>query len=84
MLKITLAVIIITMISVFIRLIKGQTIWSKLLALNLFAVLTTMLIATYAVYINVPLVIDIAITYSIVGFLALTLLTRYIEAGGKK
>ena len=72
------------MISVFIRLIKGQTIWSKLLALNLFAVLTTMLIATYAVYINVPLVIDIAITYSIVGFLALTLLTRYIEAGGKK
>jgi len=84
MLKITLVVIIVSMISVFIRLIKGQTIWSKLLALNLFAVLTTMLIATYAVYINVPLVIDIAITYSIVGFLALTLLTRYIEAGGKK
>jgi len=84
MLKTTLIVIVISMISVFIRLIRGQTIWTKLLALNLFAILTTMLIATYAVYINIPLVIDIAITYSIVGFLALILLTRYIEAGGKK
>ena len=60
MLTITLITIILAMIAVFIRLIRGKTIWIKLLSLNLFAVQVTMLIITYAVYINSPLVMDIA------------------------
>lgn len=77
-------IISIAMTAVLIRLIRGKTVWDKLLSLNLFAVQTAMLIITYAVYIDAPLVMDIAITYSIVGFLSLILLTRFIVMGGKQ
>ena len=84
MLEIMMTVIIIGMIAAFIRLVRGKTVWDKLLSLNLIAVQTTMLIITYAVYIDAPLVMDIAIDYSIIGFLSLILLTRFIVTGGNK
>jgi len=83
MLKITMIVIIITLGIVFIRLIRGKSIWEKLLSLNLIAILTVMLIITYAVDNQLQLVMDIAIAYSIIGFLSLILLTKFI-AGGQK
>ena len=83
MLKITMIVILITLGIVFIRLIRGKSIWEKLLSLNLIAILTVMLIITYAVDNQLQLVMDIAIAYSIIGFLSLILLTKFI-AGGQK
>lgn len=83
MLKTTMIVILITLGIVFIRLIRGKTIWEKLLSLNLIAILTVMLIITYAVDNQLQLVMDIAIAYSIIGFLSLILLTKFI-AGGQK
>jgi len=83
MLKITMIVILITLGIVFIRLIRGKSIWEKLLSLNLIAILTVMLIITYAVDNQLQLVMDIAIAYSIIGFLSLILLTKFI-AGGEK
>jgi multicomponent Na+:H+ antiporter subunit F len=82
MLRIVLLAIIFTIALILIRLIKGKSIWEKLLALNLFAILTVMMIVTYAVEKNWVLVMDIAIAYSIIGFLSLILLTKFI-AGGK-
>lgn len=84
MLIIMMMVIIFAIAIVFIRLIKGKSIWEKLLSLNLFAVLTVMLIITYAVEYQLVLVMDIAIAYSIIGFLSLVLLTKFIAAGGEK
>ena len=84
MLKAMLVVLMISMTIVFYRLIMGKTVWEKLLALNLFAVQTAMLIITYAVYINSPFVMDVAITYSIIGFWALILLTRFVSNGGHR
>ncbi len=83
MLKTTMIVILITLGIVFIRLIRGKSIWEKLLSLNLIAILTVMLIITYAVDNQLQLVMDIAIAYSIIGFLSLILLTKFI-AGGQK
>lgn len=79
-----MVIISIGMIGVIIRLIKGKTVWDKLLSLNLLAVQTAMLMITYAVYIDAPLVMDIAIAYSIIGFLSLILLTRFIDSGGRR
>jgi multicomponent Na+:H+ antiporter subunit F len=76
-----IAVILIAMGIIFIRLMRGDSIWIKLLALNLLAVLIAMLIITYAVKENLVLVMDIAIAYSIIGFLSLILLTKFI--GGR-
>lgn len=81
MLKLMMMVIIVAIAIVFIRLIKGKSIWEKLLSLNLFAVLTIMLIITYAVDANLILVMDVAIAYSIIGFLSLILLTKFIAGG---
>ncbi|MBI9013328.1 MAG: pH regulation protein F [Clostridiales bacterium] len=83
MLKTTMIVILITLGIVFIRLIRGKSIWEKLLSLNLIAILTVMLIITYAIENQLQLVMDIAIAYSIIGFLSLILLTKFI-AGGQK
>ncbi len=82
MLNLMMIVLLISASIVFIRLIRGKTIWEKLLSLNLIAIITVMLIVTYAVEYNLILVMDIAIAYSIIGFLSLILLTKFI-AGGK-
>jgi len=83
MLNLTMIVLLITLGIVFIRLIRGKSIWEKLLSLNLIAIITVMLIITYAVEKQLPIVMDIAIAYSIIGFLSLILLTKFI-AGGQK
>ena len=79
--NIILGIITLSLIAVFIRLILGKTVWEKLLSLNLIAIHIIMLIITYAVSLDSILIIDIAIAYSIIGFLALILLTRFI--GGR-
>lgn len=83
MLNATMIVILITLMIVFIRLIRGRNIWEKLLALNLIQVLIVMLVITYAVEKQLTLIMDIAIAYSIIGFLSMVLLTKFI-AGGQK
>jgi len=82
MLNTMMIVLLLTLGLIVIRLIRGKTIWEKLLSLNLIAIITVMLILTYAVDHQLILVMDIAIAYSIIGFLSLILLTKFI-AGGK-
>lgn len=76
-------ILLLSMSSVTIRLIKGKSIWEKLLALNLFAVLTIMLVLTYAVDNQLVLVMDVAIAYSIIGFLSIILITKFVGNGGR-
>lgn len=83
MLNVMMIVLLISIGIVFIRIVRGHNIWEKLLSLNLIAVMIVMLLITYAVTYQIELVMDIAIAYSIIGFLSLILLTKFI-AGGKK
>ncbi len=84
MIEKTLIVLGIGITAVFIRLIRGKTVWDKLLSLNLLAIQIAMFIVTSAVLTKSSLVMDIAIAYSIIGFLSLILLTRFIANGGKQ
>ncbi len=84
MIENTLLVLLLGITAVFIRLVRGKTVWDKLLSLNLLAIQIAMLIVTYAVLIKSSLVMDIAIAYSIIGFLSLVLLTRFIVNGGRQ
>ncbi len=84
MIDLMLMVLLIGMVAVFIRLVRGKTVWDKLLSLNLLAIQIAMLIITSAVKMKSSLVMDIAIAYSIIGFLSLILLTRFIVNGGKQ
>ncbi|MBN2794804.1 MAG: hypothetical protein JXR88_05320 [Clostridia bacterium] len=64
-----------------LKLVKSQNLWERLLSLNLVAALIIMLVIIYAVETNRILAMDIAITYSIVGFLSLILMIRFILGG---
>ncbi len=83
MLNMMMFVLLISVGIVFIRMIRGKSIWEKLLSLNLIAIMIVMIIITYAVENQIELIMDIAIAYSIIGFLSLILLTKFI-AGGRK
>jgi multicomponent Na+:H+ antiporter subunit F len=41
-------------------------------------------IAVYAIYTNSSTLLDIAISYGIIGFLTMTLLSKFIMTGGRE
>jgi len=83
MLIITFFIIIAAIFIILFKLIKGPTIWDRLMALNIISIKSIMLITVYAVYKNDQILMDISITYSIIGFLTVTLLSRFILKGGR-
>ena len=83
-LVITIAVLVLAILGSFIRLIMGPTIWDRILMVNLISVKVVLLVAVYAVYVDNKILLDIAISYGIIGYLSITLLTKYIMTGGRE
>ena len=83
LLKITLYLIVIGIMIILIRIIKGPTVWDRLMALNLISAKTIMLLTVYGVYKNNILLLDISISYAIIGFLGIVLICRFISQGGR-
>ncbi len=83
-LLITLLVLVLAMILSFIRLIQGKTIWDRILMLNLISAKVVLFVAVYAIYIDNIVLLDIAISYGIIGFLTMTLLSKFIMTGGRE
>lgn len=83
-LMITMFLLIIAMIITSIRMIIGPTTWDRLLALNLISAKTVLLLAIYGIYKKNLLLLDVSISYGIIGFLSITLLSRFILRGGRQ
>ncbi|MBS4538357.1 pH regulation protein F [Clostridium sp. D2Q-11] len=83
-LRITLIVLILGMLGLIIKMILGPTLWDRLLCLNLISAKTILLLAIYGVYRDNIMLLDIAISYGIIGFLTITLLSRFILRGGRQ
>jgi multicomponent Na+:H+ antiporter subunit F len=83
-LLITLAVLVLAIFASFIRLIIGPTIWDRILMVNLISIKVVLFVAIYAVYLDSMLVLDIAISYGVIGYLTITLLSKYIMTGGRE
>ena len=81
---ITLFILVVAMILSFIRLIYSKTLWDKILMLNLISAKVVLFIALYAIYSDRLILLDIAISYGIIGFLTMTLLSKFIMAGGRE
>jgi multicomponent Na+:H+ antiporter subunit F len=81
---ITLFILVVAMILSFIRLIYSKTLWDKILMLNLISAKVVLFIALFAVYTDRLILLDIAISYGIIGFLTMTLLSKFIMAGGRE
>jgi len=82
--KITIVLLSIAMFVTLLRMTIGPTVWDRLLALNLASAKTILLLSVYAVYKGNVVLLDIALSYGIIGFLTITLLSRLILMGGRQ
>jgi multicomponent Na+:H+ antiporter subunit F len=80
----TLLFLVIAIIASFIRMLKGPTLWDRILMLNLISAKVVLFIAVYAIYLKNVILLDIAISYGIIGFLTMTLLSKFIMTGGRE
>lgn len=77
----SLAIIFLTVMST-IRIIIGPTIWDRLLGLNLVTTKLIMLIVLIASLRNETFLLDIALVYSLLGFIGITFMAIYIQNRG--
>lgn len=70
--------------AVMINLFTGKTIWEKLLSFNLISVKAVLLICVYAVYKGNPALLDVGLSYGIIGFLTVIIITRFVIKGGRQ
>ncbi len=83
MLQITIYILIFSVLLLLLYQLRSHTIWERLIGLNLIVLKTVLLITVYGVMTDMPAVLDISITYSIIGFLSVTLISRFLLRGGR-
>jgi multicomponent Na+:H+ antiporter subunit F len=79
-----LVFLLVAMLVAFIRLVQGKTLWDRILMLNIISTKVILFVATLAVWLDSLILLDIAISYGIIGFLTITLLSKFIMAGGRE
>lgn len=77
--------VIFSLISIFYlyRIIKGPSIWDRLLSLNLFFVTMLIVMIIYALIEQLDFLLDIAIVYALLGFIGIAFTARFIQRKGK-
>lgn len=63
----------------FIRLIRGPTLPDRVIALDLFAVLSTAFLTVYAIDTDQQVFLDVAIVLALIAFLGTVAFALYIE-----
>lgn len=84
LLRITLWVLVIAMALTFLKLVLSKTVWDRILMLNILSAKVILFVATLSFYLEQSFLLDIAISYGIIGFLTMTLLSKFIMVGGKE
>lgn len=64
-------------------MIKGPSVWDRLLSLNLFSVTMIIVMIIYALVENLDYLLDIAIVYALLGFIGIVFMARFIQRKGK-
>ena len=76
--SISFALLLLAVVLVIVRLIRGPTLADRILALDLIATLSIALIATFAIRTGFTLYLDIAIALGLLGFLSTVAFARYL------
>ncbi|GKX32176.1 hypothetical protein SH1V18_46560 [Vallitalea longa] len=74
--------LIMSIISIII-IVKGPTIWDRLLGLNLFSAKIILLILIFSILFDLPYLLDIAIVYTLFGFIGIIFISRFVKGKGK-
>ncbi len=77
-----LALIGLSTVGSLVRVVIGPTVWDRLLGLGLAASKITLAIIVVALRTGAGYVLDLALLFSILGFLVTVLLARFIERRG--
>lgn len=83
MLKIFLFIFTFTLFFHLYRIIKGPSVWDRLLGLNLFSINMIILMILYALINELDFLLDIAIVYAMLGFIGIVFITRFIQGRGQ-
>ena len=79
----TLAALAVLLLASMVRIVLGPTVWDRLLGMNLVTSKIVMAIAVLAVLMERTFLVDVAIVYALLGFVASVLIARFIEKKGK-
>ena len=69
-------VIVLIMLCVLIRAVKGPEIVDRIVAVNMLGTLTIMIICILSLWLSEGYLLDVAILYALISFLAVIILTR--------
>jgi multicomponent Na+:H+ antiporter subunit F len=75
-------IIAVFMVGGIIRIILGPTIWDRMLGMNLISSKIIMAIVVFALILDKSYLLDIAIAYTLIGFIGMVLIARFIERRG--
>ncbi len=77
--QLSLGLILIGMAVAFVRVAKGPSLADRVVALDMMTVTIISFCGVYAVFMDEPSLLDVAIVLALVGFLATVALARYAE-----
>ncbi len=77
--QVSLLLILLGLAVAFIRLAKGPSLADRVVALDMMTVTIISFCGVYAVFMDEPSFLDVAIVLALVGFLATVALARYAE-----
>lgn len=83
MLEITLVVLAVFLLLLMLFMVRAATVWDRLILLNLITLKLAMMMVVYAVLKRSGAMLDVALTYSLIGFLSVSMLSRFILKGGR-
>lgn len=81
---VTIGLLVLAILFALIQMIRGKTLWDRILMLNLISAKVVLITALYAIYVDNLMFLDIAISYGIIGFLTMTLLSKFVMTGGRQ
>lgn len=65
--------------AIVVRVMKGPTIWDRLMGFNMISMKIVLSIVLLAFILDQTLYLDIALAYAILGFIGTILIARYVE-----
>ena len=77
--RIGLLILIVSMVLVVIRLVRGPQTADRIVALDLFCVLVVAFLALFAIFARQASFLDVAIAYALVAFLGTVAFARFLE-----
>ena len=77
--NISFVMLIAAMVLVFVRLVRGPTLPDRVVALDLFALITTGFMLVYAIDTEQQVLLDVAIVMALIAFLGTVAFAQYIE-----